>query len=35
MSKKLDDVNFDNNKLGWYQVSYKSDNLVSFDTFEI
>jgi len=27
MMSKLEDVNLDNNKVGWYQVSYSNDHI--------
>lgn len=34
MSKLSEEVHLDNNKVGWYHISYKSDNFVAFDSFE-
>ncbi|KAL4512032.1 hypothetical protein ABPG72_005034 [Tetrahymena utriculariae] len=34
MSKLSEEVHLDNNKVGWYHVSSKSDNFVASDSFE-
>jgi len=34
MTKRIDEVNMDNNKVGWYQVSFQSDSFVAYSIFE-
>lgn len=34
MAKLSEEVHLDNNKVGWYHISYKSDSFVAFDSFE-
>jgi len=34
MAKLGEEVHLDNNKVGWYHISYKSDSFVAFDSFE-
>jgi|NOAtaT_6_FD_contig_31_9347850_length_647_multi_2_in_0_out_0_1 hypothetical protein len=34
MTKSITEMNLENFKVGWYHISFKIDNFVSFETFE-